>query len=445
MNTDKKLLQQIENVSSRLTQMHECVQDLPAHKVELMAEVLEEVNVSLEELKVAREELSQQNELLSVTKEQLELERQRYKELFEFAPDAYLVTDENGTIREANYTAATLLGVSQRFLIGKPLSIFVPETQRRDFRLRINQLKIGELDRLREWELPMQPRKGDCFEAAITVSAVSNPEGMNLRWMLRDITRRKQVEAQLGQMHLENLRLQEITHIKSQFLSAISHELRTPMNAILGFSQLLLRHPHYSLEPKQVQMVERIHDNGHNLLGLINDILDLSRVDAGRMDLALEEVDVVDLVHKTTEELQSLVIEKHLFLQIHTELQNPLIINNRSRLRQILVNLLANAIKFTETGGVRIEVREVEGDLNRLVIEVKDTGIGIPQEDIERIFEAFQQVDRSANRNYQSTGLGLAICKSLVDLMQGTIRVTSQVGEGSTFRIELPRRLSAQK
>ena len=119
--------------------MHDCVQDLPAHKVEVITEVLEQVNVSLEELKVAREELSQQNEQLSVTREQLEHERQRYKELFEFAPDAYLVTDENGTIREANYTAATLLCVSNGLLVGKPLSIFVPETQRRDFRLRINQ------------------------------------------------------------------------------------------------------------------------------------------------------------------------------------------------------------------------------------------------------------------------------------------------------------------
>ena len=198
MNTDKKLLQQIENVSSRLTQMHECVQGLPKDKVELMAEVLEEVNVSLEELKVTREELNEQNQQLSVTREQLEQERLRYKELFEFAPDAYLVTDENGTIREANYTAASLLGVSQRFLVGKPLSIFVPETQRRDFRLRINQLRIGELERLGEWELRMQPRKGDSIEAAITVSAVWNPEGLNLRWMLRDITRRKQVEAQLA-------------------------------------------------------------------------------------------------------------------------------------------------------------------------------------------------------------------------------------------------------
>ncbi|MBD2041942.1 PAS domain S-box protein [Microcoleus sp. FACHB-672] len=425
--------------------MHECVQDLPAYKVEVITEVLEQVNVSLEELKVAREQLTVQNEQLSITREQLERERQRYKELFEFAPDAYLVTDDNGTIREANYTAAVLLCVSQRFLVGKPLSIFVAETQRRDFRLRINQLKVGELERLREWELRMQPRRGDSFEVAITVSAVWNPEGFNLRWMLRDITRRKQVEAQLGQMHLENLRLQEIAHVKSQFLSAISHELRTPMNAILGFSQLLLRHPHLSLEPKQVQMVERIHDNGHNLLGLINDVLDLSKVDAGRMDLRLEEVDVVDLVHKTTEELQSLVIEKHLFLQVHTELQNPIISNNRSRLRQILVNLVANAIKFTETGGVRIVVREVEGDLERLIIEVKDTGIGIPQEHIERIFEAFEQVDRSAKRDYQSTGLGLAISKSLVELMQGTITVTSQVGEGSTFCVELPRQLKAGK
>lgn len=445
MNTDKKLLQQIENVSSRLTQMHELVQDLPAHKAEIITEAIEEVNVSLEELKVAREELCQQNEELSLIRAQVERERERYKELFEFAPDAYFVTNENGMIREANYTAALLLNVSQKFLLGKPLSIFIPENARRNFRLRLNQLRIGELEKLQEWELPIQPRRAKIFDAAITVSIVRNQGDLNLRWMVRDITRRKQTEAQLGQMHLENLRLQEITRLKSQFLSTISHELRTPMNAILGFSQLLLRHPHLSLDSKQVQMVERIHDNGQNLLGLINDILDLSKVDAGRMELQLEEVDLVDLVHKTAEELQSLVIEKHLFFHINIELKNSIIINNRARLRQVLVNLLANAIKFTETGGVRIEVSEAEEDLNRLIIVVQDTGIGIPQEYLDRIFEAFQQVERTAARNYQSTGLGLAISKSLVELMQGTIRVTSEVGQGSIFRIELPRQVSNQK
>ena len=241
------------------------------------------------------------------------------------------------------------------------------------------------------------------------------------------------------------MQLLEAARLKSQFLATVSHELRTPMNAIIGFSQLLLRQLRMderlkgAIGPEQENMVERILNNGKHLLTLINDILDLSKIEAGRVELEREELNLAHLVRSTAEELRFLADEKSLNLQLSTNLNNPIIINDSARLRQILLNLLSNAIKFTNEGSVQIETSELPDD--RIAIAVKDTGIGIADEHLEHIFEEFRQVDQSTTKSHYGTGLGLAIIKSLVQLMKGTIRVMSKLGEGSVFRVEIPRQL----
>ena len=250
-------------------------------------------------------------------------------------------------------------------------------------------------------------------------------------------TQNQELEIQRQQLQLQNLQLLEAARLKSQFLATMSHELRTPMNAIIGFSQLLLRQRQNPLTPHQADMMERILNNGKHLLTLINEILDLSRIEAGRLELKLEAFNLVTLVRATTDELRPLADEKHLTLHVHADLQNSNIINDSTRLRQVLVNLLSNSIKFTETGTVEVKVNEISTD--RLSIAVKDTGIGIAEEELGHIFEEFRQVDQTLTKKYAGTGLGLAITKSLVQLMQGTITVDSKLGQGSTFRIELPR------
>jgi signal transduction histidine kinase len=247
----------------------------------------------------------------------------------------------------------------------------------------------------------------------------------------------QELENQRQQLQLNNLQLLEAARLKSQFLATMSHELRTPMNAVIGFSQLLLRQRQNSLAPKQVDMMKRILDNGKHLLALINEILDLSKIEAGRLELKLETFNLMALVRATVDELRSLADERHLTLHVHNHLQNANVINDSVRLRQVLVNLLSNGIKFTEVGSVEVEVKEIAP--NRLAIAVKDTGIGIAEEELGHIFEEFRQIDQTTTRRYPGTGLGLAITKSLVELMQGTIEVESQLGQGSTFRIELPR------
>ncbi len=244
----------------------------------------------------------------------------------------------------------------------------------------------------------------------------------------------QELESQRQQIQIQNLKLREAAQLKSHFLATMSHELRTPMNAIIGFSQLLQRQ---KLTDSQLDMVGRIFNNGKNLLALINDILDLSKIEAGRLDLKLEKISLSALLNVTTAELRSLSEQKQIQLVINSQLTNDIIVNDRNRLRQVLVNLLSNALKFTDQGSVIVEAKQMGDD--RITVIVRDTGIGIEPENIPYIFEEFRQIDQSMTRRHAGTGLGLAITKWLVQMMGGHITVTSQLGKGSAFRVDLPR------
>jgi len=216
----------------------------------------------------------------------------------------------------------------------------------------------------------------------------------------------------------------------------MSHEFRTPLNAIIGFSRLLLRQFHGD---SQATMVERIHNNGLHLLSLLSNILDLALIEAGNLQLNLEAINVAEMLQMTAAELRDLAVQKKLSLDLEVQLSNPIAINDCSRFRQILTNLIANAIKFTEAGGVKVTLTETAAD--ELILTVQDSGIGIEPQHREQIFTAFQQVNQTINRKYSGTGLGLAMTRSLVHLMQGEIKVASQPSQGSTFTVKLPRRV----
>jgi PAS domain S-box-containing protein len=426
--------------SNQLEALQQCIEklsyqasDMPQRSLD--SHNLEELRLALEELQVTEEELRQQHEELVIARRVAEIGRQRYQELFEFAPDGYLVTDTHGVIREGNRTAAKLLTLEQRFLVGKPLSSFVPDEQRRSFRSVLNQLQT--VDRLQEWELQLRGRSGSLFDAAITVEAVRDWQGKvsSLRWLIRDITARKQAEEQLRLVQLQNLQLLEADRAKSQFMATMSHELRTPMNAILGFSDLLRRST--QLDAQHVSMIERIFRNGKHLLSLIEEILDFAKLKAHQVELKLTSFDLVELTTETIEELQSLSQQKNLELRMHFPQPSLWVVNDPARLRQVLVNLLSNAIKFTHEGYVQVGVEAVTEE--RVAIVVRDTGIGIDPTYQLSIFQEFWQVNQSSTRQQGGTGLGLSITTALVHLMQGTIAVESQVNVGSTFRVELPR------
>jgi signal transduction histidine kinase len=233
-----------------------------------------------------------------------------------------------------------------------------------------------------------------------------------------------------------NDRLKELDRLKSTFIASVSHELRTPLNSIIGFSEVLIDGLAGDLTPLAQEYLDYIHSNGKHLLNLINDILDLSKLQTGRMSLELDPVDVLALAEEVQATLSPMVLEKGQTLEIEQDGTMPEIIADPFRLRQILFNLVGNAVKFTPEGG-RITVQTYLRDSDTVCIDVADNGPGIPQEDQELIFEEFRQA-RTTGPQKEGTGLGLAISRRLVELHQGSLTVQSQPGVGATFTIQLP-------
>jgi len=260
----------------------------------------------------------------------------------------------------------------------------------------------------------------------------------------------RELEEKQQQIYRQNIQLQEVSRLKSEFLATMSHELRTPLNAIIGFSQILLNGKKGQVNQVQHDMLSRVLSNGRHLLELISDILEISKIEAGRLELEPRSMDLSELVKETVEELRSLATQKKLDLQVEIDLADPVITNDPTRVRQVLINLLSNAIKFTSSGSVVVAVESLPVDCEDdsdskanaselISLSVTDTGCGISEQDRPFIFEAFHQSDQKMNRHHAGTGLGLAITYSLVKMMQGEITVESQVDCGSTFQIKIPR------
>ncbi len=222
---------------------------------------------------------------------------------------------------------------------------------------------------------------------------------------------------------------------KSEFLANMSHELRTPLNSIIGFSDILLSMDD-NLDDKQKKYISNISSSGSHLLTLINDILDLSKVEAGKMELNIEAVSVLTTIQEVCSVLSSLAERSGVELSHNVGTDLPIIQADREKLKQILFNLIGNAIKFTEAGGCVEVGAHLEG--NAIKVCVTDTGIGISQEDQKKLFSPFVQVDPSTSRQYQGTGLGLALVKRFVDLHRGNLDLKSSPGNGSTFSFTLP-------
>ena len=229
---------------------------------------------------------------------------------------------------------------------------------------------------------------------------------------------------------------------KSQFIANMNHELRTPLNAVLGYSELLADGLYGQLPDKALQVLSRIQANGKHLLGLINDVLDISKMEAGQLTLALDDYSVENVVQSVVSAAGSLAQAKGLTIKTKMAKALPLGRGDERRLTQVLLNLVSNAIKFTDNGGVEVDVKAKNGEFN---IMVRDTGPGIAPADQARIFEEFQQVDDSSTRKKGGTGLGLSISRRLIDMHGGRIDLESTLGKGSTFSIVLPVRVSDQK
>jgi signal transduction histidine kinase len=238
----------------------------------------------------------------------------------------------------------------------------------------------------------------------------------------------------------QHIALEQASALKSQFLANMSHEFRTPLNAILGYTSMLLSGVGGDLTPQQRRHAARVDSNAHHLLSIINDILDISRIEAGKMPLKPVEFQLPDLMAEVMAEVEPIIARSRLTVTSELEQRLPPVRADRQKVKQIVINLLTNALKFTPDGAVKM-LTSYREDTDQVAIAVAATGIGIAEEDVEKVFEDFRQADNSPTREYGGAGLGLSICRRLAGMMDGEIQLASRLGHGSTFTLLIPRRL----
>ncbi|MBC7842404.1 MAG: PAS-domain containing protein [Gemmatimonadaceae bacterium] len=247
-----------------------------------------------------------------------------------------------------------------------------------------------------------------------------------------DISKQKQIQREVEEARYK---AEDANRAKSEFLARMSHELRTPLNSIIGFSRLVKSNKHGVLLPKDIAYLERVSRNGEHLLALINDMLDLSRIEAGRMPILIEEIDCNAMILETVRMLEGQSSQSDVRVIAHTSPRQLNLTTDAAKLRQVLINLVGNALKFTSHGTVTVSVSDAPDHPDHVVFAVSDTGIGIPEHRLQAIFDAFEQADGTTSRQYGGTGLGLTISRTLSDVINATITVDSAVGVGSTFRV----------
>ena len=406
-----------------------------------------------------------QSEELVATRSSLEREKQKYYELFQLAPDAYFVTDVRGVIRESNAAATTLLGVAAEFLRGKPLLSFLDDSARKDYSHQLDRL-CGT-DRVDDWETAVMTRSGALVPVSVSIGQMLGAERRltGYRWIVRDVTSRKLAESEVRALNRElevrvasrttqlaaanrikdELLLSErrarneaetANRVKSEFLALLSHEFRTPLQAVFGYTELLQREIHGPLNDHQRRYVERIQQSQQHLLGVINTILDFASLEAGQ----LIQVDLrpvrVDQLLRSMESLVGPLLESKGVCFEYSYSGAPLVAEaDATTVQQIILNLLSNAIKFTERGK-RVTL-ECCLEPDTVAVHVRDTGIGIPDDKLEVIFEPFIRI-RSKGNLATGTGLGLSISRRLAAAMAGSLSVKSEPGKGSTFTLRLP-------
>ena len=366
----------------------------------------------------------------------------RFQELLEAAPDAILEVDGEGRIMLVNAVAEKIFGYTREELVGRQVEILVPEAMRHghlglraSFQHAPSTRSMGLAQQLRA-----RRRDGSGFPVEVSLSPSGSGEDFRVTAIVRDVSDRKRVEDQLREANIElekrNQEVEQANRLKSEFLASMSHELRTPLHTIIGFTELLKEELEGPLNGKQHRFLHHVHQDSLHLLALINDVLDLSKIEAGRMELDRETMEARKVIRDAMEAILPLADAKGLVLEDRTV--EPILINaDPRRFREILNNLLGNAVKFTPEGGsIQIETA-APGD-GLVAFTVTDTGLGIAPEFHEAIFDKFRQVNLTTRGVREGTGLGLAIVKRLVEMHGGAVSLESAPGKGSSFTFTMP-------
>jgi PAS domain S-box-containing protein len=379
-----------------------------------------------------------------VAEEQSRLER-RFRQLLEAAPDAIVEVAASGQIVMVNRVAEEMFGYVRDELLGESVDVLVPDATRHEhYRHRDSYLEHPRTRPMGSGlDLHGRRRDGSLFPVEISLSPIQTENGMHVTAVIRDVTERKRAEKEVrrlqvqytGELEARNRDIERANRLKSEFLASMSHELRTPLHTIIGFAELLKEGHEGTLSEAQSRFVNHIHRDSEHLLELINDILDLSKIEAGGLTLKREIYPLVRSISEALGAIRPGAAAKGIVIEERGE-RDSLIDADPLRVKEILYNLLSNAVKFTPEGGkVWIQTGEEAGFVR---VTVGDTGIGIAAEEQENIFDKFYQVGNTTRGVREGTGLGLSITKELVQMHGGWMEVDSTPGEGSRFTFTLP-------
>ena len=364
----------------------------------------------------------------------------RFRNLIESVPDAIVIINATGRIVLANSQAEKLFDYASGDLVTQSIEILLPDRFRGGHvghrthyfaQPRTRSMGAG-------LELYGRRRDGAEFPVEISLSPLETDEGVLVMSAIRDITDRRQIERVLQE---KNIELQNAAQAKNRFLANMSHELRTPLNGIIGFSEFLVDEKPGKLNPKQKEYLGDVLNSARHLLQLINDVLDLAKIEAGKMELNPETFSLERAMEEVCAVIKGIAHKKHITISMEVSPELGAITLDQQKFKQVLYNLLSNAIKFTDDGG-KVELLASPHDGELIHVSVRDNGMGIKKEDMQRLFREFEQLDAGTARQFEGTGLGLALTKRILEIQDGSIQVESEFGKGSTFTAVFPRRRS---
>ena len=404
----------------------------------------EQVRVVLHELRVHQIELEMQNEELRRAHAELDATQARYFDLYDLAPVGYCTISESGLILQANLTAASLLGLARQALIRQPIFRFVLKADRATYHLHHKQL--FDTRETQSCELRMVKNDGASVWINMVASIALDSDGLSVhRVMLIDVTERKRMEEALLEKNDELAQAKRVADkanlAKSEFLSSMSHEFRSPLNAILGFAQLL-ESGSPPPTPSQMARIAQILKAGWYLLELVNEILDLAVIESGKVSMVLEPLALSEVMLDCQGMVDPQLQNSDIHISYPAADEPHFVSADRTHLKQVLLNLISNAVKYNRAGGT-VAVTCSLRHANRLRISVRDTGLGLYEDQLAQLFQPFNRLGQEAGA-VKGTGIGLVVSKRLVALMGGEIGVQSTVGVGSVFWVELDRFESPQ-